>query len=130
MEISKIHTAMDKACSDLIDKGYTGPNAYIQVENGGRLYARASAMCMSVSKDESEFCDSVDEAITFINRWIKDLETVEVQMQRDAVKKFGNSIDALRAAGISADFVDPLSDALQAMTENLLPAPKEEEMPS
>lgn len=45
---------------------------------------------------------------------------METHAQRQAVKKFGQAIDALRASGIPADFTDPLSEHLQSMTENLL----------
>lgn len=62
----------------------------------------------------------LDAGLNVIEKWVRALEPAENQAQREAVKKFGNAIDAIRNTGISADFVDPLSEQLQAMTENLL----------
>ena len=117
MDTKVIENQLDAIGESLIDKGYERPKGYYQVGEGFAFY---EARCMGEAVSNGVFDSNPKSALTELRKWADELEPVDMQAQRLAVEAFGKSIDGLRKAGIDADFVDPLSVALQAMTENLL----------
>jgi len=64
--------------------------------------------------------DSFHTAFEAADDIVDEMKPVQVFKKQQAVKQFGRAVDGLRESGIDAAFVDPLSETLQAMTENLL----------
>lgn len=113
----RIH-AVDEA---LIDKGFKLPDCDITITASDlTFWIKTGGQEADGRMFESVYADTLDDLIIAANDYVKNLESMETHIQREAVKKFGKAIDALRNSGIPADFTDPLSEQLQAMTENLL----------
>lgn len=112
-------TALNEA---LIEKNYRLPDCDLTITGSGdasiwiKVGHHGDADCIFESIEGGEL-ESVFEAA---DRYIDRLEDMADHKKEQAVKQFGRAVDGLRDAGVDAKFVDPLSDTLKAMSENLL----------
>jgi hypothetical protein len=120
MDHKDIESQLDAVVAKLTEKGYERPEAYFQINSGGDHFSHITARINGEALTDGEFGESPTAAIKRFQKWADGLEKVEVQRQREAVKKFGKAIDALRDSGIAADFTDPLAEHLQAMSKGLI----------
>lgn len=118
-EIQDRLTAMNEA---LIDKGYVRPSCRIDVPADSD-----ATIWIETARDGDisgvwEYVEGSDFEALFhaAEEKVNDLSSVEHHKKKEAVKQFGRAVDGLRSAGFEAEFTDPLSEQLQAMTENLL----------
>ena len=120
MNIAEVQDRIDAVVSTLAGKGHKDPHCHLDLKSGGRVSAWTHTTCGVSEQGEHHYADCAEDALQKAEAWADAWEDAETAAKRLAVKAFGESIDGLRNAGVEADFVDPLSDALQAMTENLL----------
>ena len=121
MDFEEISNGLAYLNSALTNKGYLQPNCDMNVNLSEITIWIRSARDGELS-GVHEFVESEDfeNAFSAASDLIDALKPVEDFKKQQAVKQFGRAVDGLREAGIEADFVDPLSEALQAMTSNLL----------
>lgn len=117
-EISERLTILNEA---LIEKGYVRPDCGVSIcPSDFTIYIRTATQGniegVFTWVESTDFSSAFDEA----EDKVEALSTVEEHKKRTSVRHFGQAIDALREAGFEADFVDPLAESLQAMSDNLL----------
>jgi hypothetical protein len=121
MDTKEIQERIQAIDSALIDKGFKSPDCDLTVSGSNLTFWVKTGGCEADGRVfEPVYADSINEIFAAANEYVKNLEDRGLYAQREAVKKFGRAIDGLRNTGIPADFIDPLSEQLQAMTENLL----------
>ena len=107
--------------SALTEKGYLRPNCTMDANLSEVTVWIKTATDGSISGlTKYVESDSFHTAFEAADDIVDDLKPVDVFKKQQAVKQFGRAVDGLRESGIDAAFVDPLSETLQAMTENLL----------
>lgn len=133
MTEAEIQAQMDAICAASIERGFMKPSAWYQMKSGGGgFYSIDLHLDENERVSEANFVNNAENGVKAMWEWFNELEDPHIQKQREAVRDLGRSIDKLRASGIDADFVDPLSETFREMNKLLLPAPKqpvEEEMP-
>lgn len=122
MNLKEIQTRITGLNDALIDKDYTVPDCDLTILGSGDVSVWVK--CGHYGKDGRVFEGlegaTIGAALEAADKFIADLESMSDYKKKEAVKSFGRAVDGLRAAGIEAKFVDPLSDTLKAMSENLL----------
>jgi len=118
-EIQDRIAAMDIA---LIDKGYITPDCELNVTGSGDVYIwiRTGRDGDIPGKFDNVSRASLEDVFDAADEKIAAYDPVENHKKKEAVKQFGRAVDNLREVGFEAEFTDPLSERLQAMTENLL----------
>lgn len=111
--------ALDAA---LIDKNYTVPDCDLTVTASGdcMIWVKSGYYGKEGRIFEGVEGATLEAAFDAADRFVAKLEDMADHKKKEAVKTFGRAVDGLRDAGIEAKFVDPLSDTLKAMSENLL----------
>ena len=106
----------------LIEKNYTRPECDLTIEASGD--AIVWIKCGSHGETDRIFENVDGETLNAVfnaaDKYVADLPDMADHKKKEAVKQFGRAVDGLRDAGIDAKFVDPLSDTMKAMSENLL----------
>ena len=72
----------------------------------------------------SEFCgdeEGPEEAIANARKFIQDLPTGDAAAKDDFRKSLAQLIDKGTKLGIDADFLNPLTEQMRALSENILP---------
>jgi hypothetical protein len=114
----RIH-AMNEA---LMDKGYVAPDCDINITGSGDItvWIKTRSQDEIPGKMDWEEASDIESALDKADRRIDGYDDAHLYKKQAAVKQFGRAIDGLRSAGFEAEFCDPLSEQMQAMTENLL----------
>lgn len=122
MRLEEIQTRITGLNAALIEKGYAVPDCDLTITGSGDVSVWVK--CGYYAKEgrifESFDAATIGAALNAADKFIATLESMADYKKKEAVKSFGRAVDGLRAAGIEAEFVDPLSDTLKAMSENLL----------
>ena len=111
--------ALDAA---LIEKNYSFPECGLTIEGSGpvNIWIKTGRHGEADRVFDGIEGDDLEGAFESAGRFVDRLEDMADHKKKQAVKQFGRAVDGLRDAGIEAKFVDPLSDTLKAMSENLL----------
>ena len=121
MDFHEISGRLADLNSALTDKGYLRPDCDVNVTLGEiTVWIRSARDGEIPGVTDWVESDDFETAFEAASDKIDGFKPVDVFKKQQAVKQFGRAVDGLRESGIDAAFVDPLSETLQAMTENLL----------
>ena len=122
MTLEEIQARLSDMDCALTEKGYITPDCQLDIKaNGGAdIWIKTGRDGDLSGKLECVRASTLADVFDAADDLIDSYEPVENYRKKEAVKGFGRAVDGLRAAGFDARFTDPLSEQLQALTENLL----------
>ena len=124
MNTDQIEARLKALNAALIEKGFIAPNCEFSVYSGEPFTTWVRANVPSETKLgsllEAAHGDTPVASLDGADLLVAELKSVHDHKKDAAVKQLGRAVDALRDAGIDAEFVNPLADQLKAISQNLL----------
>lgn len=123
--ISEIYAAINPMPALLLAKGKVKPDVSFDIEANAQLRLRISwVKCAARNEwDRDYHCDTgntfeevISKALQFINA-LPDAKTARLH---DFMGQLGKVIDSGRELGINVDYLNPLTDTMKRLSENIL----------
>ena len=128
--LKDIQQAVAAANLAVTEKGYSKPNCEAQFAGFDErvwVHVKATnpeAASHVIGLDIRDYFsgDSFEEALADAMTFIGNLPDPLEHKRQDAVKSLGITIDKCRDAGFEVDFLNPLTEAMRKLSENILVA--------
>lgn len=122
MTLKEIQSRIEILDNALTEKNYPMPECDLTIEASGdaSVWIKSGKYGDAYRVFESIEGNAFSVVFDAADKFVFELPDMADHKKAAAVKVFGRAVDGLRDAGIDAKFVDPMSDALKAMSENLL----------
>ena len=124
--IETIKRDMDALAVMLADKGFALPEARISISSGdaheGRLWLLAKGEKYQHINEVlySAKCDTYDAQLADVRAWIDAQPDANKRHLHEFMGALGKLIDKGRDLGIPVDFVNPLTDTMKRLSENVI----------
>lgn len=123
--IDEIYAAINPMPAMLSAKGKVGPVSYLRIEANAGIDLTLSWVKTGSSKewDREYKCihgDTADEAIADAISFITALPDAKTARLHDFMGQLGKMIDAGRDLGIDVEYLNPLTDTMRRLSENIL----------
>ncbi len=124
--IEQIRDALNKLDAMLSDKGWRIPSCEFNMDQQFWVYVKANHPLDGGDRiNEYLVEDTVDGAFRLARKSIRALPNAESAAQDDFRKALGALIDKGKALGIDADFLNPLTEQMRTLSENIITGPAE-----
>jgi hypothetical protein len=123
--IDEIYAAINPMPAMLSAKGKAGPSVRLQIEANARISLLFSWMKSGSSKSwecdyECFISDTVDDAIAKAAAFINALPDAKTARLHDFMGQLGKVIDCGRDLGIDIDYLNPLTDTMKRLSDNII----------
>lgn len=122
MNIEEIYAAINPMPALLSAKGKVSPTVTLQVEaNAGVSLVLSWEKPNDYSRKYEFFTgETADEAIGKAATFINDLPDAKIARLHDFLGQLGRVIDSGRGLGIDVDYLNPLTDTMKRLSENII----------
>lgn len=122
MHVTEIQTAVDEILADMLARGLRQPKceATIEARNTPSIYVRWEVDGLVGGKYEFLRGETIEEAIDEGRKFIASIPPKAERDHAEFARMLADAIDKGRDIGIEVDFLNPLTETMKRLSENIL----------
>lgn len=124
--LTQVREALDELDAMLSEKGWRTPSCEFNMDQQFWFFVKAKHP-LEGGDSVNEYCasDTVEDAFKDARKFIRNLPTAENAAKDDFRKGLAALIDKGKALGIETEFLNPLTEQMRALSENIISGPAE-----